>query len=75
MPALPTQRRLSSEGSLRDRRWSTIVWNALVPLPSSAQAGGMPFLYMPDVAAKCWLYIVFMLCAGLAYVAMLSRGS
>ena len=40
MPVLPVQRRLSTDASLRDRRWSTIVWKALVPLAPHAQASG-----------------------------------
>ena len=31
LPVFKLQRRLTNEESLRDRRWSTLVWNALVP--------------------------------------------
>lgn len=38
MPLFQTRRRLSDEALLRDRRWSSLVWNALLlPAQTSPQ--------------------------------------
>lgn len=49
MPVFKSQRRPTNEESLRDRRWSSIVWNALVP---AAHADHQASLFLCSAA---WL--------------------
>ena len=57
MPVFKSERRLTHEEALRDRRWSTMIWNALVP---AAQADSRVTLSAMQLAGLCVLPIAML---------------